>query len=71
MICTAAAKRVGSLDVDVRPNPLTLVVRNAAGQLVQEVVFADDGTLSFKLDEHPVLGHGRGRAAAAERRELA
>ena len=53
-------KRIGSLDVDVRPNPLTLVVRNAAGQLVQEVVFADDGTLSFKLDEHPVLGMGEG-----------
>ncbi len=53
-------KRIGSLDVDVRPNPLTLVIRNAAGQLVQEVVFADDGTLSFKLDEHPVLGMGEG-----------
>jgi alpha-glucosidase/alpha-D-xyloside xylohydrolase len=53
-------RRIGSLDVDVRPNPLTLVVRNAAGQLIQEVVFADDGTLSFTLDEHPVLGMGEG-----------
>ena len=53
-------RRVGKLNVEVRPGPLTLVVRNAAGQLIQEVVFADDGTLSFKLDEHPVLGMGEG-----------
>ena len=53
-------RRVGKLNVEIRPGPLTLVVRNAAGQLIQEVVFADDGTLSFKLDEHPVLGLGEG-----------
>ena len=56
----AAAEESASLNVEVRPGPLTLVVRNAAGQLIQEVVFADDGTLSFKLDEHPVLGMGEG-----------
>ena len=53
-------KKVGNLTVEVRPAPLTLVVRNASGQLIQEVVFADDGTLSFKLDGHPVLGMGEG-----------
>ena len=53
-------RKVGRLSVEVRPNPLTLAVRNAAGQLVQEVVFASDGNLSFKLDEHPVLGLGEG-----------
>ena len=42
------------------PNPLTVVVRNAAGRLVQEVIFETDGTLSFALDEHPVLGMGEG-----------
>ena len=44
----------------MRPNPLTVVVRNAAGRLVQEVIFETDGTLSFALDEHPVLGMGEG-----------
>ena len=39
---------------------MTLTVTNAAGQAVQEIVFEDDGTLSFKLDEHPVLGMGEG-----------
>jgi alpha-glucosidase (family GH31 glycosyl hydrolase) len=53
-------RRVGSLDVEVRPNPLTLVVRDARGRLVQEIAFADDGTLSFALDEYPVLGMGEG-----------
>jgi alpha-glucosidase (family GH31 glycosyl hydrolase) len=53
-------KRVGNLSVEVRPNPLTLVVKSAAGRLVQQVVFESDGTLSFALDEHPVLGMGEG-----------
>ena len=43
----------------MRPQPLTLVVR-AGGRLVQELIFADDGTLSFRLDDQPVLGMGEG-----------
>ena len=53
-------KKVGTLTVTVRANPLTLSVRNSDGLLVQEVVFETDGSLSFKLDEHPVLGMGEG-----------
>jgi alpha-glucosidase (family GH31 glycosyl hydrolase) len=53
-------KRVGSLDVEVRPRPLTVIVRNARGELVQEVVFEDDGRLSVALDSQPVLGLGEG-----------
>ena len=53
-------RRAGALTVEVRPAPLTLRVTNAAGALVQEVVFADDGTLAFRLDGHPVLGMGEG-----------
>ena len=53
-------KTVGALSVEVRPNPLTLRVTNRAGTLIQEIVFESDGTLSFRLDEHPVLGMGEG-----------
>ena len=53
-------RKVGPLSVDVRPNPLTLRITNDAGALVQEIVFEQDGTLSFRLDEHPVLGMGEG-----------
>jgi alpha-glucosidase (family GH31 glycosyl hydrolase) len=53
-------KAVGALTIEVRPNPLTLTVTNAAGLPVQELVFETDGNLSFKLDEHPVLGMGEG-----------
>ena len=53
-------KTVGALSVEVRPNPLTLRITNRAGGLLQEIVFETDGTLSFKLDEHPVLGLGEG-----------
>lgn len=53
-------RQVGNLSVEVRPNPLTIVVRTATGRLIQVVAFADDGSLSFTLDEHPVLGMGEG-----------
>jgi alpha-glucosidase (family GH31 glycosyl hydrolase) len=53
-------RKVGSLTVDVRSNPLTVSVRDAANRLVQTLVFEADGTLSFALDEHPVLGMGEG-----------
>ena len=53
-------KTVASLNVEVRPNPLTVSVKDARGQLVQELVFDADGRLFFKLDEHPVLGMGEG-----------
>jgi alpha-glucosidase (family GH31 glycosyl hydrolase) len=53
-------RTVGALSVEVRPDPLTIRVTNAAGALVQEVVFENDGTLSFRLDGHPVLGMGEG-----------
>jgi alpha-glucosidase (family GH31 glycosyl hydrolase) len=53
-------RKVGTLTVEVRANPLTLSVRNSDGLPVQEVVFEHDGNLSFTLDEHPVLGMGEG-----------
>jgi len=52
--------KVGTLRVDVRANPLTLVVTNGAGQPVQTLVFESDGKLSFALDGQPVLGMGEG-----------
>jgi len=59
-IARAVQRKVGDLNVEVRPNPLTIAVRNANGALVQEIVFENDGALSFTLDEHPVLGMGEG-----------
>ena len=58
-ITAPATAKVGTLRVDVRPNPLTVVVTNAAGQPVQTLVFEPDGNLSFGLDG-PVLGMGEG-----------
>ncbi len=53
-------KVVGSLAVEIRPSPMTLVVRNRSGKLVQQIVFEETGTLSFQLDDQPVLGLGEG-----------
>ncbi|HEY0874557.1 MAG TPA: hypothetical protein VGD94_13885 [Vicinamibacterales bacterium] len=54
------SRRVGTLTVEVRPAPLTLSITNREGQSVQEITFEDDGTMSFTLDEYPVLGMGEG-----------
>jgi hypothetical protein len=53
-------KKVGALTVEVRPDPLALRVTNRAGALIQEIVFEHDGTLSFRVDDQPVLGLGEG-----------
>ena len=53
-------KTIGALTVEVRPDPLALRVTNRTGALVQEIVFERDGTLSFRLDDRPVLGLGEG-----------
>jgi alpha-glucosidase/alpha-D-xyloside xylohydrolase len=65
-------KQVGALQVEVRRNPLTVMVRNPAGKLLQELVFQRNGHLSFTLDGQPVLGMGEGGprpAAGANWRE--
>jgi alpha-glucosidase/alpha-D-xyloside xylohydrolase len=59
-IAAPVQRKAGGLTVEVRANPLTVSIRSSDGRSVQELVFEDDGSLSFKLDEHPVLGMGEG-----------
>ena len=53
-------RRVGNLDVTVRPAPLSVEVGRANGERVQTLEIAGDGTVSFPLGPHPVLGMGEG-----------
>jgi alpha-glucosidase/alpha-D-xyloside xylohydrolase len=57
---TALRKSVAGLDVEVTPNPLSVIVTRPGGAKVQRLVFETDGTLSFDLDGQPVLGMGEG-----------
>jgi len=52
-------KQVGKLQVQVRFNPLAVLVSNAKGERVQEIIFEEDGNMSFQLNE-AVLGMGEG-----------
>ncbi|RPJ73433.1 MAG: hypothetical protein EHM24_07970, partial [Acidobacteria bacterium] len=52
--------RAGALRIDVRPQPLTVVVTDASGRRVQELIFDAGGHLGFALDGQPVLGMGEG-----------
>src|SRR5512138_3828807 len=53
-------RKVGNLNVNVLFSPLTVVVTNAKGKMVQKLIFNDDGNLSFQLNDQPVLGMGEG-----------
>ena len=57
---TTVKKRLGNLNVEVRAEPLSVLVTNSRGELVQDVVFQNDGKMSIKLDGRPVLGMGEG-----------
>src|SRR5687768_2523458 len=46
-VTSPVSRRVGNLNVQVRPNPLTVVVTSVSGQPVQRIVFENDGNLSF------------------------
>src|SRR5215211_3065326 len=59
-ISKSVKKKVGSFNVEVLSSPLTVIVTNAKGQAVQKLVFNDDGSLSFALNDEPVLGMGEG-----------
>lgn len=53
-------RQVGSLTVEVRPNPLRVVVTNAAGQSLQDLTFEADGSVTFRAGDQPILGLGEG-----------
>src|SRR5205085_9860644 len=53
--------RVGALDVEITPSPLTVVVKSATGREIQKLVFDDKtGRVSFNVGDAPVLGMGEG-----------
>ena len=53
-------KEVGAFRVEVESDPLTVRVKRSTGEVLQALVFAEDGTLSFRLDGAPILGMGEG-----------
>ena len=53
-------KQIGTLDVEVSPDPLTVTVTTLDGKPIQRLVFHGDSVLSFALDGKPLLGLGEG-----------
>jgi alpha-glucosidase (family GH31 glycosyl hydrolase) len=52
--------KAGNLNIEIKPGPLTIIVTNAQQQPVQDLIFPPDGSLSFTLNDQPVLGMGEG-----------
>jgi alpha-glucosidase (family GH31 glycosyl hydrolase) len=51
---------VGEMSVEVRPDPLTIIIRGRDGIEIQTLTFQTDGTVLFALDDQSVLGMGEG-----------
>ncbi|MDP7218666.1 MAG: glycoside hydrolase family 31 protein, partial [Arenicellales bacterium] len=51
---------VGQMNVTVQSKPLSVQVTTLDNELLQKITFAPDGTMSFVLDDQPVLGMGEG-----------
>ncbi|MGH7130290.1 MAG: TIM-barrel domain-containing protein, partial [Planctomycetaceae bacterium] len=58
--------RLGPLYVIIRDQPLMIDVSTRDGRVVQNILFRDDGRVSFRLDDRPVLGLGGGGPAMGE-----
>ncbi len=59
--------RVGVLDVEISPAPLTILVKSATGREIQRLVFDDKtGRVSFNVGAGPVLGMGEGGQQAGK-----
>ena len=52
--------RVGQLNVTVQSKPLSVHVTTLDNEPLQKITFAPDGSMSFVLDDQPVLGMGQG-----------
>lgn len=59
-------KSIGTLNVELHPDPLTITVKNRAGREVQKLAVFPDGIISFKLYGQPVLGMGEGGSLPGE-----
>ena len=53
-------RQVGPLTVAVRTDPLRVIVTGSNGKPIQDLIFADDGTLTFTSGDQPILGMGEG-----------
>lgn len=59
-LTTPISKRIGQLNVQINPNPLTITVTDAKDFLVQRITFEDSGKFSFLISDAPILGMGEG-----------
>ncbi|MES1224940.1 MAG: TIM-barrel domain-containing protein, partial [Bacteroidota bacterium] len=53
-------QKIGNLAIEIYSSPLKIVVKDKKNELVQEIIFRNDGKLSFKTGNAPVLGMGEG-----------
>lgn len=53
-------KRIGNLKIEITPDPLRVKITNRSGELVQDLIFNNEGGFSFSKTAEPILGMGEG-----------
>ena len=53
-------KKAGKFMIAVNADPLTITITNLKGQQIQQLVFNEEGKMSFIINDEPVLGMGEG-----------
>jgi alpha-glucosidase (family GH31 glycosyl hydrolase) len=60
MISQTVKKPLGNLNIEVTPDPLKVIIKNRAGEMVQSLTFNNEGGFSFHKSAEPILGLGEG-----------
>ena len=53
-------RKINNLEVEVTENPLGVIVKNKSGEVIQNIIFDNEGGFSFIKSDSPVLGMGEG-----------
>jgi alpha-glucosidase/alpha-D-xyloside xylohydrolase len=57
---TPITRKAGSFTLKITQAPLSIVIVNKKGRIVQRLIFEKDGRLSFNTGDQPILGMGEG-----------
>ncbi len=53
-------KKIGNLVIEIKPAPLSVIITNTKGEMIQRIIFEKNGQLSFNTGSQPILGMGEG-----------
>ena len=62
---TSLKKSSGNFNIEISQHPLAVSISDKQNHLIQKIIFANDETVSFNINDEPVLGLGEGGSKPA------